>query len=71
MLCKNNFQTKCPIKPLIIGLSFFLLNSFIASAAVPSDVDPYKDGNLSVIKCIDKGGLDFDFFLMRPFIMTA
>ncbi|MEK7085823.1 MAG: hypothetical protein AAB953_02305, partial [Patescibacteria group bacterium] len=50
-------------KPLIIGLSFFLLNSFIASAAAPSDVDPYKDGNLSVIKCIAKGGLDFGLFL--------
>ncbi len=50
-------------RPIIIGLLFFLLNSFIAQAAAPSDVDPYKDGNLSVIKCVAKGGLDFGLFL--------
>src|SRR3990167_7168103 len=41
----------------------FLISSFLFStttfAEEISDNDPYADGKLSLIKCIQKGGLDF------------
>lgn len=40
---------------LLIGVNPLL-------AAEPSNIDPYVDGNLSLMKCIDKGGLDFGVF---------
>lgn len=34
-----------------------------AFAANPSSADPYVDGNLSVLRCAEKGGMDFGAFL--------
>lgn len=46
-----------------LAVFIFLAFAPVAVAANPSGSDPFVDGNLSVLRCAEKGGMDFGAFL--------
>lgn len=55
-------KTRSKLRSALAVFVFFAFTS-VAIAANPSGSDPYVDGNLSVLRCAEKGGLDFGAFL--------